>query len=376
MRMILSLYNKNIEDKIKNKYYSKYEIIVANEHKYLLDYINEKQEEIIIIKKNTKNDIEFMDLISKMKNKNSKLRFIILVKELNQNLKELLLAKEIFNIIEGSEFLFDDLVELIENPKMIIYKERKSKNSKSKIICVTGSRGVGKTITSLAIGKLIAKNRKHVLIIDLDLLNPTMDTYLNINKNYSLSDYINDVINSKLKTISNYETSDYEFKNLKYILNTRNMGIPNNETIIKIIDTLENFYDYIIVDTSTLMMNKIYNIAKNKNYNIVHVIEPGKKQLKNYKIDTVYIENSMLSKSIIICNKCDFINNLKRCNKDYNFNIDGYIKYINFFRYKNNVNIKFKGNLNKVLKDVGLIKFEKLKLKIINKILNLGDEKK
>ncbi len=372
MRMILSINNKNIEEKIKGMYYSKYEIVIVDIQNYLLDYISEDEEEIIIIKKNTSNDIEFIDLITKIKNKNNKLRFIILVKELNQNLKELLLSKEIFNIIEGNEIQFSDLVDLIENPKMIIYKERKT--NKNKIICVTGSRCVGKTIISLVLGRLIAKTNKNVLVLDFDFLNPTLDTYLNVNKNYSLSDYINDIINNKLKNISNYETSDIKYKNLKYMINTRNIGIPNNEIIIKILDNLEKFYDYIVVDTSTLMINKIYNIAKNKNYNIVHVIEPGKKQLKNYKIDTIYIEKSMLSKAIFICNKCNFINNLKKCNKEYNISINGCIRYINLFRYKNEINLRMISNMNKVLKEIGIIRFEKIKLKIIKKILNIKEE--
>ena len=76
-----------------------------------------------------------------------------------------------------------------------------------------------------------------------------MDTYLNMNKNYSLPDYINDVINNKLKNISNYESSDLRHNNLKYILNSKSIGIPNNDKLLKLIDSLKPFYDYIIIDT-------------------------------------------------------------------------------------------------------------------------------
>lgn len=375
MRMILSLNNKNIEEKLKKLYYSKYEIFVIDTQKNILDFISE-DEEIIIIRKNN-DDIEFKELISKIKIKNNKIKIIVLVKELSQNLKEFLFSKEVFNIIEGNEFIFDNLIDLIENPKMIVYKEKENIDSKSKVVFVTGSRGVGKTITSLILGKLIAsKYKKKVLILDFDLLNPTMDTYLKINKNYSLPDYINDVINNKVKEISNYESSDIECKNLNYILNSKSIGIPNNDKLIKIIDSLKSFYDYLIIDTSTLMLNKIYSISKEKKFNIVHVIEPGKRQVKNYKIDTIYVEKDVLSKAIILCNKTDCINNIKKCSKDYDIVISGYIYNSNWFKYKNNIKFIVRHNLSVVLKEIGIIRFEKFKLKIVKKILNLGEEKR
>lgn len=375
MRMILSLNNKNIEEKLKKLYYSKYEIFVIDTQKNILDFISE-DEEIILIRK-TNDDIEFKELISKIKIKNNKIKIIVLVKELSQNLKEFLFSKEVFNIIEGNEFIFDNLIDLIENPKMIVYKEKENLDSKSKVVFVTGSRGVGKTITSLILGRLIAsKYKKKVLILDFDLLNPTMDTYLNINKNYSLPDYINDVINNKVKEISNYESNDLEFKNLKYILNSKSIGIPNNDKLIKIIESLKSFYDYLIIDTSTLMLNKIYGISKERKFNIIHVIEPGKRQAKNYKIDTIYVEKETLSKAIILCNKTDCINNIKKCSKDYDTVISGYIDNSNWFKYKNNIKFIVRHNLSIVLKEIGIIRFEKFKLKIVKKILNLGDEKR
>lgn len=375
MRMILALNNKNIEEKLKNLYYSKHEIFVIETKNNILNYITEN-EEIIIIRKNN-DDIEFKELINNIKNKNSKIRIIVLLKELSQNLKEFLFSKEVFNIIEGNEFIFDDLIDLIENPKMIVYKEKQNLDSKNKVICVTGSRGVGKTITALILGKIIASRyNKKVLVLDLDLLNPTMDTYLNMNKNYSLPDYINDVINNKLKNISNYESSDLRHNNLKYILNSKSIGIPNNDKLLKLIDSLKPFYDYIIIDTSTLMLNKIYNLAKEKNFNIVHVIEPGKRQIKNFKMDTIYVEKEMLSKSIIICNKSNWINNFKKCSKEYNMFISGFIINCNWLKYRNNIKYVVRHNLSIVLKEIGIIRFEKFKLKIVNKILNLGDDKR
>ena len=84
----------------------------------------------------------------------------------------------------------------------------------------------------------------------------------------------------------------------------------------------------------------------------------------------------MLSKSIIICNKRNWINNIKKCSKEYNMFISGFIINCNWLKYRNNIKYVVRHNLSIVLKEIGIIRFEKFKLKIVNKILNLGDDKR
>lgn len=376
MKMIIAINNKNIEQKLTQKYYSKYELFIAHSKDMVLKLALTTDKAVIIVREDIKGNINLEELVTSVTKLKRCIQIIVLVKELNNSLKEMLFAKEVFNIIEGKKFAFEELVELIEEPKMVVYKESKIENRKSKIICVTGGRSVGKTITAITIGKLIARNKKFkVLVIDLDFVYPTLDTYLNTHINYSLVDYINDLINNKLKYISNYESSDIKYKNLKYILNAKSIGIPSNDIIEKILDSLTNIYDYVVVDTSSLMINKIYTIANLKKYNIIHVIEPGKKALKNYKMDIVYIEKELLLKSIFICNKCNIYKNIKKCSEEYKLNIYGYIKYNGWIKYNvTNSSICLRFNLKKVLKYIGIDKLKNIKLKIVEKILGYKEE--
>lgn len=377
MKMIIAINNRSIEQKLTQRYYSKYEMYIAHSKDMVLKLAQSGQKAVIIIKEDIKGNIEFEELITKIKQLKNNVQIIVLVKELKNDLKEMLFAKEVFNIIEGKRFTFEELVELIEEPKMIVYKEAKFENKKSNVICITGGRCVGKTNTAITIGKLIAKNKRlKVLVLDLDFVYPTMDTYLNIYINYSLVDYINDLINNNVKLISNYESYDMNFQNLKYILNSKSIGMPNNDIIIKIIDSLSKIYDYIVVDTSSLMMNKIYTICNLKKYNVIHVIEPGKKALKNYKMDIVYLEKDVLLKSIFICNKRNIFKSLKKCKSEYKLKIYGYINYSIWTRLGlNHNNIRLNFNLKKVLKIIGIDKLQNIKLKIVEKILGYREEK-
>lgn len=376
MRMILAINNRNIEEKIKNIYCDKYDVFIVHSREMILEVIT--KDSILILKNEIEGTINFEKLINSIRKISAKITIIVLVKKLTQELKESLFSKEIFNIIEGNEFLLDDLIELINNPKMIIYKKANSLFYKSKIICVTGSKGVGKTTSAIILGRLIAKvTKKRTLIIDLDFIYPTLDTYLSINKNYSLTDYINDIIESNVKQMVNYESNDLKYKNLKYILNCKSIGIPKNEIIIKIIEHLENAYDYVIIDTSALMINKIYKLSREKKYNIVLIIEPGQKALRSFKIDLTYIDNYSFTKSIIICNKYNVLNTLPKCENDYKVIIDGGIRYLSYLKYSKSIDkIIIKTNLRKVLKEVGIIRFENFKLKLIEKILNIEEVKK
>lgn len=370
MKMIVAINNKIAEEKITNKYYSKYEIYIVKSSDMIFKLTLNEKKAIVILRDDIKGSISFKDLIFKLKEKNNDIQIVVLVKELTKELKEMLFAKEIFNIIEGKKFSFSELEDLIENPKMIVYKEKLNDNIASNVILITGGRGVGKTLVSILFSRTLAKDRKKkVLLLDFDLLYPTLDVYLDINRNYSLVDYIDDLMNDKIKSMENYESLDLKYNNLRYILNSKSIGIPSNENIIKIIESLKNIYDYVVIDTSSLMLNKIYTIANLKNYQIIDVIEPGKKAIKDYMLENMYLSDELRTNLIVICNKINILYNLKRCSREYKTKILGFVRYSSFFR----VYHVFKGwyfvsNFKKVLRRIGIDRFKKLKNNIVRKI--------
>lgn len=371
MRMIIAINNKQIEEQIINYYYSKYEVFVAETSDMVLKLSQDNTDVIAIIREDIKGNIDFKNLIIMLKDLNISIQIIVLVKELAKELKEMLFSKEVFSVIEGKKFKFEELQELIENPKTIIYKEKKINLVKSNIIFITGGRAVGKTILAITLGRLIAKDkRKRVLVLDLDFVYPTMDTYLKVNKNYALADMISDLLSENLKNIQNYESTDLKLNNLKYILSNKSIGIPSSNIIIKIVEYLKRYYDYIVVDTSSLMLNKIYGIVNKKNYNIIYVLEPGKRAIKDFKMDTAYLEDSLLSKSIFICNKCNLFYNIKRCTRDFKVKINGLVKFSYVIKF-NKWYLKY--NLKNVLKELGINKIKAWKKYIIEKLQEIWE---
>ncbi|MGN1012550.1 MAG: hypothetical protein ACI4ON_01810 [Clostridia bacterium] len=371
MRMIIAINNKQIEDQIINYYYSKYEVFVAETSDMVLKLSQDNTDVIAIIREDIKGNIDFKNLIIMLKDLNINVQIIVLVKELTKELKEMLFSKEVFSVIEGKKFKFEELQELIENPKTIIYKEKKINLVKSNIIFITGGRAVGKTVLAIALGRLIAKDkRKRVLVLDLDFVYPTMDTYLKVNKNYALADMISDLLSDNLKNIQNYESTDLKLNNLKYILSNKSIGIPSSNIIIKTVECLKRYYDYIVVDTSSLMLNKIYGIVNKKNYNIIYVLEPGKRAIKDFKMDTAYLEDSLLSKSIFICNKCNMFYNIKRGTRDFKVKINGLVKFSYVIKF-NKWYLKY--NLKNVLKELGINKIKAWKKYIIEKLQEIWE---
>jgi len=301
MKIVVAIKNKNITDMIIQKYKENYQIIVCESKIEILEIVNSYDEYILIIREDLNPREDIIDTITKIREKNKNIRVVIMVKEITSELKEKLFAKEIFNIIEGNSFKFEELVEAIENPKLVIYKNKKDLIKKTNIIIVTGTRNSGKTVITKVLAEAISKNKK-VLAIDLDFIRPSLDLYLSCDKNYSLMELIKDIMNNNVKKIEDYE-SKTENPNLKYILNSKNIGIPNDSIIIDIFNVLKNKYDYIIADTSSFMINKMYNLCNIINSTILFVIDTRITSVRDYELETMYLNRDSVIKSKIIINK-------------------------------------------------------------------------
>ena len=110
-------------------------------------------------------------------------------------------------------------------------------------------------------------------------------------------------------------------------------------------------------------MNKLYKT----DYKIIHIIEDNIKGIREYMQDIMYISKENKEKALLI------LNMKKRGNKRGTLNIKGWMS-TNYFSLLLNIDNMFgyKGKINKVLKDIGIIRFEKIKRKIANKIIK-GD---
>lgn len=378
MKMIIGLNNNIIAEKIKSKYNELYNVYIIETKEEIIENLNEKQQYLIIVREDIKGDIPFEEFIDKIKEINNLNRIVLIVKQLSKNKKEKLFSKEIFNIIEGNDILFEELIENIENPKMVIYKNKKEVVKNNNIIIVTGSKNSGKTLISKLISEKLSKNKmKKVILIDLDFLYPSLDLYIDCDKNYSLSDLVKDIENNKIKKIESYVSYNRKKSNLQYILSIKSIGIPNDNIIFKLLDYLKNVYDYVIVDTSAIMISKMLNISHSISAQLVYVIQMNLRGIREYNLDTIFLDKEILSNTKIIINKYSTNKGvLKYIKRNIPLEIYGYVKKLIIFNREKSFKFDFliKYNFNNLLKSIGVIRFENLKMKIVKKILNIKEE--
>ncbi len=375
MKMIIALNNKYLEDKIKNMYINKYEIFIFSTKEQVLKSITYEEEIIVITRDKVKGKVDFIEYLYTIKDKNSKNRIVVILSDLNKEMKEKLFAKEIFNIIVGNYISFDEILENINNPKMIIYK--KSQN-KSNIFIVTGLRKSGKTILCRILSEEIVKNtNKNVIILDFDFIYPCLDLYVSSDKNYGLNNLIEDIKKEDIKDLISYQSNNIKSNNIKYILNSKNIPIIKNKNIIDLLVYFSNYYDYVIVDTSTVMLNSMYNIFEELNVEYIFCIQFFKSMIREFASETRFIDERLLRKSKFIINKFKGKKELiKVIENKLDIIIYGVIKD-SFFIDKyilTGKKIYIRYNLKKLLKSIGVIKFEKVRNEIIYKLINIEEE--
>ena len=375
MKMIIALNNKYIEDKIKDLYCDSLDVYILKTKEDVLSYINSNDDFIIITRDSLKGEIDFLEYLFTIKEKNVKNKVVVILKELKKEVKEKLFSKEIFNIIIGDTICFDEIIENIESPKMIVYKNKEIKNN---IIFVTGLRKSGKTIICKILSEEIVKNTdRKVIVIDLDLIYPSLDLYIRGSKNYSLNILINDIKSNQIKEISNYLSDDYEHDNLKYILNSKTLPLINGDTIKDLILYLKRYYDYVIIDTSTIMINTIYNVVKEVKAECIFCVKILKDTIREFNIETKFIDNNLIRKSKFVINEFDGKKAvLKLFEKNMKINIYATVRKSTFIdKYiLTNKKIYIRYDFKRLLKSIGVVRFQNLRNRIINKLIKIEEE--
>lgn len=412
MKIITALNNPIINNKLKEK--TDFEII-CNDIQYQDGIIEilEKNEKIdlIVISELLPGEIEFIEIINKIKLINKKIEIIAILKEENEEIKNKLISKGIFNIFYNNEITVEELIRIIkeknktkketeineeiENLKKMILDNKKTKkenqikkiinkyilkikekikNKKyyiervennelkdNKIISIAGANGVGKTVFSSIITKLI-KNKK-ILLIDFDVFNESLNT------TFGKSKYPKK-INKKENNISNLIIKLSKNMHLLFatdILFNDNLKIEKNK-IKNILEKLEEKYELIIIDTTSECFFDYTKEILEKSDLIIFLAEANLIELKkSKKLLEIYINKWKIEKKKIniVFNKQN-INSidskiLKILFSD--FNILGTLKINNNYNLLINSNLK---NINK--------KIKKDFFKIINK-LKLGENK-
>lgn len=330
MNIITAINNEKIFNELKNNEKIK---IISNDIQYkegILEIL-EKNKNInyIIFYENLNGQIKIEELINKIKKINNKIKIIIILDK-KDFIKEEYLIKNKIKFILKENLSAKKILEIIFN--------------KNKVFAINGSRGSGKTTTTLILCELLNKYKnKKILIVEDDIKNNC------ILKTYKLK---ND------KKSENTEENVIKIKDKIYLLNIKSLLINNrkNKTkIISIINKIKKQYDYVIIDFQNLNSIKIYEEIIDENILVLNsnVLEINK--IKKYIINNKkeikiilnnYNENSISEKILknIFNNKIKIIGKIEN-NKFYNLIIN------------NNFNLKFlsdkiKNEYFKIIKNI------------------------
>lgn len=251
--------------------------------------------------------------------------------------------KKIFN---SNKFLFKIIRK---NNKKIITQKHFNSNKKykdSKIICIAGSNGVGKSIISVNLSKLYSLLKKKVLLIDYDFQNSSISTILGIKKEKYNKDIIKVNKNMEVFIVNKeYEENETKLKNEKI-----------NNAFLEKIGEFKNKYEYIFIDThSNNITFNLINILEMSNL-IIFISDTNLLEInKSIKLLDKYISKYKINKNkfTVLFNKYN-INSIDfdlLKNIFSEINILGVLKYSNIYNKLINKNKKFGFLCRKIKKE-------------------------
>ena len=378
-----------IGNPILNEYLKKEEdiIVIGNDIQYQdgIFEILEKDNNInlIIISEIIIGENTIEKLIEKIKIINKNIKIIIILENKNEELENKLIAKGIIKIfyhnnIEINKFIKfikenkenenEELKQEINNLKNLILEnkkideENKSKKINNKIknnlfeklnnkylnkkiakrekeiISISGPNGVGKSIITVNLAKVMALKKEKILIIDFDILNNNIHTILGVKKHSIKKNYeIENLIIKVNKNIDLLSTTEFLFGSKEKI---------DINKIENTINKLKEKYNKIIIDTSSeCFFDFTKTIIKLSNKNIF-VTDTNILEIKKAKeLLNIYINNWKIKKNKfnILFNKYNkesiSINILKELFCE--FNIIGFLKYNSKYNKLINKNNRF-----------------------------------
>lgn len=280
-----------------SKYLCKLEYEVIEDISYqdgVLEFIKKEFADVLILASTLPGEYDKYIFIDKIREIDSKLKIIIIVDKLEDNYKSFLYSKGILDIfIDGKSSMEDMIMAINTNgyiaPESNLRQEKtisikqcvkneengfKSnltlKFQRQQIITFVGVGSPGKTTIATCFSKILAKKTKaKILLIDLDIVNASLNCFMGVKKEPKCLEYIlpndkNSSLNYMIDAIDKRHFCTNTFD--KFVVKLK--GIPNldiltgnsslyvcknilsSEYYFRILESAKAIYDYIIIDTS------------------------------------------------------------------------------------------------------------------------------
>ena len=318
-KIITAIGNPNLNNSLKKE---KDFQIVSEDIQYQEGVIELLEKDInidyLILSELLPGEFKVESLIQQIKAISPNIQIILFLETKKEELENYLYAKGIFAILYHNQVETKQIIEMLKEnnntdielrkeldqlKKMLLEKneEKESKETKhikrqkkKEIICVNGTNGVGKSIFTINMAKLLAQQKNKVLIIDFDILNNSLHTILGIKK-YS------EKIKEKMKNhnlLKEIQVEDLIMKVSSKIdlIAGVNLLFDNkyqiSSTKIKnILEKVKQAYDMIIIDTtSECFFDYTREIMKLSNLNIF-ILEANLLEIKKAKkLLDIYIQ--------------------------------------------------------------------------------------
>lgn len=352
-QIITALGNPLLNDKLNSE--KEFKILTKDiQYQDGIFEILEKKEKIdfLILSEILLGENKIVNLIEKIKEKNNFIKIIIILENKKQELENLLYLKGVKKIYYNNEVEIKDIISFIkneneenekikielENLKEILIKNninfekekiknkinvnnktknnlnikekskikliRNNKKINNKVISIAGTGGIGKSIITLNLSNILKERNQKILIIDFDILNNSLHTILGVNQ-YSQK------IKNKLQK-NNLIQNKINIKELIIKINKKVdliSGINllfdskykiSSEKIEFILEELKQYYDMIIIDTSSECFFEYTKNILNNSDNILFLLEANLLEIKKANnLLKIYTEEWNLKKENI-----------------------------------------------------------------------------
>lgn len=200
-KVLTALGNPTLNNELKK--YEKYDVLYDDliYQEAVTDVLDKTGTDILVLSGLLQGQYDMVEFINLIKKKNRTLRIILIIDEITDETRNILISKGVFDIFCDSEIDVTDIVEAIDREEPINkrieavkevirekYNTQKetiyiSKTQKQEIITVCGTNGSGKsTVLKNICRNLSKRSNSKILVIDLDTLNGNIDEIFGIDK--------------------------------------------------------------------------------------------------------------------------------------------------------------------------------------------------